>query len=389
MSLNLLYVPRDNDNQIYRSKNEANFLVRSATEADDEQLVQLIAETMPSNGMILAFERYPSYLAASHAQYNRPDIKLVVPEENPAQVVGMMNLGRRDCFINGQAEGLRYVADLRLHPMHRGNKVLRLLMDYVYDSIPLDTIFESVVLEDNTVACNILHHQRKGFPLPFHYDDIRTFTVSQAEQPKQFAHYRFQQMNSGHVGEANTFIRTMKQHYNFLPNYDFSGLAESNHPFWLGMNIQDFYIMYDQHNQVIGLYGLWNQKPFKQTRVVDYSRPLKLIKPFYNLYAGMRGVLSLPKKNDAFEYLMIHSALCHPEKQGVFASLIFHAKQQTKLRRKQAFCITLANKDPRIHWMRNTTSHVIQAKHYFHSFKANPYDVFDHNKISYFEVGRI
>jgi hypothetical protein len=312
-----------------------------------------------------------------------------VPEENPAQVVGMMNLGWRDCFINGQAEGLRYVADLRLHPMHRGNKVLRLLMDYVYDSIPLDTIFESVVLEDNTVACNILHRQRKGFPLPFHYDDIRTFTVSQAEKPKQFAHYRFQQMNSGHVGEANTFIRTMKQHYNFLPNYDFSGLAESNHPFWLGMNIQDFYIMYDQHNQVVGLYGLWNQKPFKQTRVVDYSRPLKLIKPFYNLYAGMRGVLSLPKKNDAFEYLMIHSALCHPEKQGVFASLIFHAKQQTKLRRKQAFCITLANKDSRIHWMRNTTSHVIQAKHYFHSFKANPYDVFDRNKISYFEAGRI
>ena len=389
MSLNLLYVPRDNDNQIYRSKNEANFLVRSATEADDEQLVQLIAETMPSNGMTLAFERYPSYLAASHAQYNRPDIKLVVPEENPAQVLGMMNLGWRDCFINGQAEGLRYVADLRLHPMHRGNKVLRLLMDYVYDSIPLDTIFESVVLEDNTVACNILHHQRKGFPLPFHYDDIRTFTVSQAEKPKQFAHYRFQQMNSGHVGEANTFIRTMKQHYNFLPTYDFSGLAESNHPFWLGMNIQDFYIMYDQHNQVVGLYGLWNQKPFKQTRVVDYSRPLKLIKPFYNLYAGMRGVLSLPKKNDAFEYLMIHSALCHPEKQGVFASLIFHAKQQTKLHRKQAFCITLANKDPRIHWMRNTTSHVIQAKHYFHSFKANPSDVFDRNKISYFEVGRI
>ncbi|WP_425918631.1 hypothetical protein [Acinetobacter sp. TSRC1-2] len=68
----------------------------------------------------------------------------------------MMNLGWRDCVINGQSGLLRYVADLRLHPpMHRGNKVLRLLMDDVYDEIPLDTIFEGVVLEDNIVACNI------------------------------------------------------------------------------------------------------------------------------------------------------------------------------------------------------------------------------------------
>ena len=389
MNLNVLYAENDNDNQIYRSKNEPNFLVRDATQADDEQLVQLIAETMPSNGMTLAFERYPSYLSASHAQYNRPDIKLVVPEENPAQVVGMMNLGWRYCFINGQPELLRYVADLRMHPAHRGNKVLRLLMDYVYDEIPLDTIFESVVLEDNTVACNILHNERKGFPKPFHYDDIRTFTVSQARKPAQFGQYHFEQMNTNHVSEANAFISTMKQHYNFLPNYDFSGLAESNHPFWPGMNIHDFYLMYDQNHQIVGLYGLWNQKAFKQTRVVDYSLPLKVMKPFYNLYAGVRGVVSLPKKNDAFEYLMIHSALCHPEQQDVFASLIFHAKQQTKLRRKQAFCITLANNDPRIHWMSNTTSHIIQAKHYFHSFKGNPYSTFDRNKISYFEVGRI
>lgn len=90
-----MYVQDGKDDQIYRSKNEPSFLVRSTTSEDDEQLVQLIAETMPSNGMTLAFERYSTYLRASHAQYNRPDIKLVVPEGNPAPVVGMMNLGWR------------------------------------------------------------------------------------------------------------------------------------------------------------------------------------------------------------------------------------------------------------------------------------------------------
>lgn len=76
--------------------------------------------------------------------------------------------------------------------MHRGNKVQRLMMDDVYDEILLDTIFEGVVLEDNIVACNILHNERKGFAKPFHDDDTCTFTVSQAKKPAQFKHYRFQ-----------------------------------------------------------------------------------------------------------------------------------------------------------------------------------------------------
>jgi hypothetical protein len=36
---------------------------------------------------------------------------------------------------------------------------------------------------------------------------------------------------------------------------------------------------------------------------------------------------------------MIHSALCHCEPQHVFAIPILHAKQQTKLYRKQAFLL--------------------------------------------------
>ncbi|WP_180165861.1 hypothetical protein [Acinetobacter sp. YH12049] len=177
--------------------------------------------------------------------------------------------------------------------------------------------------------------------------------------------------------------------YNFLLSYDFNALVDGQNPFWAGLNLDDFYLIYDQHNQLVGIYGLWNQKSFKQTRVIDYSRSLKLMKPFYNAYASVRGVLSLPKIQGTFDYLMLHSPLCHPEHLDVFASLVFHAKQQTKQRGKETYCITLAEKDPRIEWMKNTTSHVLKAKHYFHSFKANPYAAFDRKRISYFEVGRI
>ncbi|WP_425918630.1 hypothetical protein [Acinetobacter sp. TSRC1-2] len=51
-----------------------------------------------------------------------------------------------------------------------------------------------------------MHNKRKGFPAPFHYDDIRTFTVSQAKKPAQFKHYRLQQMNASQVSAADAFI---------------------------------------------------------------------------------------------------------------------------------------------------------------------------------------
>lgn len=375
--------------ELYQSKNESKFAVRNATSADDEQLMKLSAETVPSNGITLSYERVPSYFAATQAQYNRPDLKVVVPVDNPKLVIAMMNLGWRYCYINGQPDLMRYVADLRMHPDYRGGKVMRLLMDYVHDEISKETIFESVVLDGNLVAANILHHERKGFPLPYFYDEIRTFTVSQAAKPKNFGSYRIKVLSRDLIPEANDFILKMKELYNFLPTYDFNGLAEGNHPFWKGMALDDFFMIYDTNHSLVGLYGLWNQKGFKQTRVIDYSKPLKLIRPFYNAYANVRGVLSLPQINGTFDYLMLHSPICHPEHVEVFSSLIFHAKEQTKSRCKETYCVTLAENDPRIQWMKNTTSHVLKAKHFFHSFSGNPYARFDRKRISYFEVGRI
>lgn len=234
-----------------------------------------------------------------------------------------------------------------------------------------------------------MHNERKGFPLPYYYDDIRTFTVSQAQKPEQYHQFQFRVLTRDQIDHANAFMIEMKEHFNFLPNYDFNALAEGHHPYWKGMQLDDFYLMRDQNNKLVGIYGLWDQKSFKQTRVLDYSRPLKMMKPFYNAYAKFRGVLFLPKINGTFDYLMLHSPLCHPEHTDVFASLVFHAKEQTKRRGKETYCITLAQNDPRIAWMKNTTSHILKAKHYLHSFKAKPYDKLDRSRITYFDVGRI
>ncbi len=372
----------------YSSSNVPEFYVRPAVKSDDAQLVALIAETMPSNGMILSSERYPSYLKAANTLYNRADLRVVVPKSEPNRVVGMMNLGWKYCYVNSEPDVLRYVGDLRLKPEYRGKKVLRVLMDYLHDELPKDTLLQSIILEDNLAARSVLHEIHSGFPQPFNYDNIQTFAVSKVKKPPHYKRLRFEPLSLEKVAEANAFVQSMSAYYNFLPNYDFSTLSSGHHPFWQGLTLRDFNLAY-QDGQIVGLYGLWNQKSFKQMRVVHYSLLLKLMKPFYNAYAGLRGSLRLPQINEAFDYMMMHSPLCRPDDAETFSSLLFHAKGQLHRYRKSVFCLTLAENDPRLEQMKNTESHIMRAIHSFHSFQGNPHQKFDRSKISYFESGRI
>lgn len=373
----------------YHDPKFPDYIVRNATLDDDVQLVSLIGETMPSNGMILSFQRQPSYWVATRAQYEFPALKVVVPKNNPKQIVGMMNIGSRPCFINGETQQLRYVGDLRLSRHHRGNDILPLLMSYLYTHVPLETIYQVVILDDNTLARHILHKERKGFPKPFIYDQICTYTVTAFKKKVHHSSkYKISRFTQKDIPKVHTFWEEMSEFYNFLPKYDFNQLWE-NHPYWNGINLEDFYCLYNTQDDIVGFYGLWDQKSFKQTTVKSYSKLLKFIRPFYNMYARLRQDLLLPKENGSFDYLMLHSALCAPHANDVFEAIMVDALEKTKQKGKQAFCTTLSLKDPRTTSLQFTRHHKMAATHSLHSFDSDPYEYFDPERISYIEVGRI
>ena len=373
----------------YRSSQIPEFFIRDATEQDDSRLLELISETMPSNGMILSYERKPSYFAATRTQYTNPIIKLVCLVSDPDYIVAMINIGTKKCFINQQRTEMSYVADLRLDANYRGKRTVHFIMEYVYNTHPRDLFYQSVVLEGNLIARHLLHKPRENFPQPFPYDDVTTYMISKIKKPKSNRKISIKILEPSLITDVNKFIESMSQHYNFLPDYDFNELKQGNHPYWLGMKMEDFKLIYSDQNQLVGLFGLWNQKQFKQTKVKKYSKGLKLVKPFYNFVAKRTGQILLPPEEGHFNYLMIHSALCDPQHKDAFEQILYQAHLATKAKKYESFCITLAANDPRIQQMSKVKSHIIRAKHAIHSFESKPEGYFDRSKISYFEVGRI
>lgn len=374
---------------IYRSPNAPGFLMRDAVLNDDKQLVALISETMPSNGMILSFDRAPSYFQATRTLYSNPDIKVLATEEQPDQIIGMVNFGWKDCYINGEESTIRYVADLRLRSAMRGKNSLTIIVEYLYKNVPRDSFYQSVVLKDNHIARHLMQTPKEYFPVPFIYNDITTYTISKVKNPALSLDLKVQTLDESLVEQANVFVKSLKEYFNFLPTYDFNQLKEGNHPYWLGMQLSDFSLVLNSQNEIVGLFGLWNQKSFKQTRVKKYSPGLKLLRPLYNAWAGLTDQILLPKENENFDYLMLHSALCKPTDIDVFEYILHQAHLQTKQRNKTTFCTTLADTDPRSQVMQGIKAHVMQAKHGLHSYESDPYQCFDQDKVSYFEVGRI
>ena len=376
------------ENEIYRTKAVEGLHIRPARPVDDQQLVKLIAESMPSNGVLLSFERYPSYFKATQTQYEQPRVLVMVADEQPEKILAMFNLGTRNCFINGMVKPLRYVGDLRIGKTTRGKGLINLLMSYVKNCLPLDEVYQTVILNDNVVARKVLHENRPGVPAHYVADQVETHTLTGFKVKKELnRNLSVVNMTRGDISAVNRFIRHMADYYNFLPAYDFKGLVAQD-PYWTGLSINDFYIV-KRGGQIVGLFGLWNQKPFKQTRIADYGKLIAFVRPVYNYWAKLSHQLRLPQKGDTLTYMMLHSLLCNPYNTDLFENILRVAHQKTCERKCYALCFTLAENDPRRDCSKAIISQKVQAIHAFHCFKDNPLKQFDAKRISYLECGRI
>ncbi|XID75612.1 GNAT family N-acetyltransferase [Alkanindiges sp. WGS2144] len=374
--------------QIFRTNAVQGFHLRPATVADDPQLVNLIAESMPANGVLLSFERCPSYLTAAYTQFERPCVMVAAADDQPEKILAMYNLGVRNCFINGVVKPLRYVGDLRINKTARGTGLISLLMSHLKECYSQDELYQTVILNDNMVARRVLHESRPEVPPHYMADQVETYTLTSFKTKKDInPNLRVSPMTLGDISAVNRFVRHMADYYNFLPAYNFRGLA-AHEPYWNGLRVDDFFVI-RRAGQIVGLFGLWNQKTFKQTRIADYSKLTGLMRPAYNYWAKLRGQLSLPQKGSALNYLMLHSVLCNPYNTSLFEDILRVAHQKACKRGTEAICFTLAENDPRRDCKQLFIAQKVQAMHVFHCFKDNPLKHFDARRISYLECGRI
>lgn len=379
----------DNMSRFYYSERFPGVCIRSAEPADDSQLVALYAEQIRWNYLQLSMQRQPSYLAVSHLQYNRSETKVIVLEKHPEQVLGMLNIGWKYCYINEKPDVIRYISDLKIHPNYRGKHLFAFLIEYLKETLATDSMVQTVVLSRYHKLQHILYEPRLNFPAAFPYDIVDIYSISQIPQQKNFEQYHFEVLSKAQIPDLHKFRDRLKAEFNFLPTYDFNVLLEGNSAFWKNMHARDFYVVYNSVNQIVGFYGLWDQQAFKQMYISSSHQFYRYIRPFYNMLAMLKGHMTLPALNQPLNYMMLDSALCAVQDIEVYGCMLYHALHQARLRKKNAISLALANDDPRAKVLKRGRYLHIQAQHSLHSFQTNPETLLDGSKMSYFELSRL
>lgn len=362
----------------------SGFVARLATVDDNAAILALMSQPQPSNGVQFSFERLPNYFDSANVTHHQPHTIVIEKQANKC-LVAMVNMGWREVFVDGCLQRIRYGADLRIDKQFQGGRVLMYINRAVRDCVQEDW-YQSVILSANDKSRSALEGGRAGLPIYRSLGTISTHTIT-GRKIVFSSHKQVRRAQVGDIPAMNAFAKHMAEHYQFLPHYDFYQLTQQ-HAYFNGLRIDDFLVLFEGE-QLVGLVGLWNQKTFKQTRVVDYGRAVAIFRPFYNWWSRVTGGFILPAKGQLVDYISLHSPLTHPKDSESFRHLLHYAWQTIRQQKNTAMTLTLANSDPRLSVLADFKTIPLTAYQYAVAFKEASLPVLDNQRIPYFESGRL
>ena len=385
---------------------EADGLVcRAATPEDDFALRQLIAVPMTTRGVMLSFQREPSYFGASRVIYKVND-HAVVEDTINKDIIAVYSNGYRPCFINGFKQDVRYACDLRLKNHVRGKDILLNHMSPHFAATLQNPNFTQIIIfNDNHAARAAIQSSKMG--MPHYYDEgiVETLTLTGFKSRASASTIIQQHLadtqtsaidltrievrtaTAADVPAMNAFIEHMAGHYNYVLAYDFNELLAGD-AYFQNLNIADFQL-YWQGGQLVGMFGLWRQSSFKQSKILDYGKLIALARPFYNVWARLTGGMVLPKRGDSFKYHALHSLLCHPHQLDLHDQMLRDAYRLSQQADVGCISYTLSQQDPRQKLNACYKGELLVGMHGFLCNEGNPLDYIDRNLIPFLEVGRI
>ncbi|MCU4414298.1 hypothetical protein KTH71_09640 [Acinetobacter sp. WU_MDCI_Axc73] len=380
-----------------------NFVIREATLLDDQSLKNLIAVPITTRGVLLSFQREPSYFNASDVLYKKK-LHFIIEDTETKNIVACYSNGYRPCYVNGEIQNIRYICDLRVDQNSRGKSLVKMVGEHVKQTMYAPNFSQLIIFNDNHAARAAVQTGKMG--MPDYYDEgmIETLTLTGFKDINKISRFLQSYKTSNpecsnsdeilscqagphHIALINEFIAKMANDYNFLPAYDFRELLNQHH-YFRGISLSDFHL-YFKDDKLVGIFGLWDQHTFKQTKILNYSLILQIFRPIYNLFAHATQRMPLPAQGDHFKYHLLHTLLCHPKDLTLHHQMILDAYQISKKHGLGIISFTLSHRDPRYTLNTFYKGEKLIGMHGFVSFEEDPRLKFDKNRIPYFEVGRI
>lgn len=360
-----------------------------ANEHDDVELRNILSRNIMEGTIGVTCRREPSYFNVSHIQGEEVQIIKVVDRET-GNIVCFGGRFMLPAHVNGEKIIIGYLADLRVEPEYRNGTLLPRAFKYVkqlHEQKPVP-FYTTMILDGNELALKALTTGRTGIPTYHPYGKILTPAIHLDFSKKdiQLPGISITKGCKGKEQEVFKFINRTHTKKQFAPYHSHRDLNTKR---LLGLSADGFYIA-TKSDDIVGVIAAWDQEPCRQMHVERYSRPLRIVKPLYNIISNITPIRKLPNEGEMIPYFYAALIAIENNDLDVFRALLRAMYQDRYNGKWHYFVCGLHESDPLAEALEEYRK-IDAAGHlfcvYFPEF-GNPLENLD-NRIPYVEIAEI
>lgn len=361
--------------------------VRLGTPADNPKIHDLISKiTMPGPAE-MCFQRQPDFFIGAKVIGDEFVLAVADDSERPEVLAGLTVISGRDLYISGQKRRVYYSGDTRVDPYYRRRGIASQMFVAQKEYRSTTDLLQGIVIKDNVAPLEAAKNAADGVLFDYWVSHTieTSFIFTRKIKPRIPAGVEIRAATAADVPAMQAFFDREAPRRNGYPCYEFAKVL-ANDPYYAGISIGDYALAF-KGGQLIGILGSWNQKAYKQTRVMGFKAPIGLIRPLYNLYASIAGGFRLPPVGGVLNYLTLHTTLVANDDKDVFRALIdwIMANQGQKY---DALACGITHGDPLVEVPRGYKRQKLFSSHFWLSYGDDPRPSIDDRPL-FVELGRL
>lgn len=302
-------------------KQSSRFVFGVAETGDDAELRALFRSNPMQGKMSVAFEREPSFFFALATQ---GDFHQVVAARELAthRIIGIGTRSVGQAFLNGSPSAIGYLSDLRLDPAFRGRTLVARGYRFFHQlhNDERTQLYYTVIFADNKNALRTIAAGRAGLPSYHDCGLIRCPGINLwRKRPPIATRCEILRGNLALLPEIVECLNRNNQHKQFAPVHSLDSFLHQCR--WRDFRVEDFYVA-RYRQRIVGVIGKWDQRAFKQTRVLGYRQSLRWLRPLANAVHPLLGTPRLPDPGKHVAYFYVSFIAIDDDDPNVFRALL-------------------------------------------------------------------
>jgi predicted N-acetyltransferase YhbS len=320
--------------------------VRDARPADNAALVALAAACPMAGEITMCVDRAPDFFALARLEGERWRVGVAEAEHG---VVGCVAASERWAYVDGRPTRTAYAGDLKVHPAHRGGVAADSLEEFAREAcrgFAGDDALALVTVLGGNRAMERRADGPRGLPtlVPFATLHVHAvpFLWPRATTVHGITVRRARDEDLAEMGDVWARVAPGRQ---LAPVMDAERLSA-----WIrrapGLAVHDYLVACRGDGRIAGFLALWDQRAFKQLRVLGYSPRLAAARHAVNVAARLAGRPLLPTAGGTLPSLAaLH--LCVPGSEpAVLRALLLHAYAEHRASGHLFLTLALDRRDP-------------------------------------------